>query len=293
LTTYPVSKVSGVAVSQTASAYFGSTNCGTAATYNIPCSTPVLDTGIYGDTGYRNGLQYNLRLDKNFHKERLYGTYYRTTLSSNSPSPRAAFNATNTFSQYAIQVNETHTFNPSTLNEASFAATRVEGVQPATGLFSVPVINVQGQSQGIGTGFAAGDFIQHNYHWRDVLTHTFRSHDVRLGYEGLFADDVEVFNGPYDQPTFSFINLIDLSRDDPRTESGIAYDPVTGVKSQYSWDAAGVTHGAFIEDTWKISRKVTVNYGVRWDDYGIPTRAHRARHSATSSSVPVQTSSNR
>ena len=95
---------------------------------------------------------------------------------------------------------------------------RVEGVQPATGLFSVPVVNVTGGGQGFGSGFAQGDFIQHNYHWRDVLTHVFRSHNIKAGYEGLFADDVEVFDGPYDQPTFDFNSLLDLARDNVFTE---------------------------------------------------------------------------
>jgi hypothetical protein len=275
LNTYPVSNVSNVQVTQTAASLYpanlnGTPICGTPSTFNLPCSTSILDSGGYSDTAYRNGLQYNVRVDKNFGKERLYGTWYRTTLSSNGTNPRAAFKTTNTFTQYAFQVNETHTFNANTLNEASFATMRVEGVQPATGLFSVPVVNVSGGGQGFGSGFAQGDFIQHNYHWRDVLTHTFRSHNVKLGYEGLFADDVEVFNGPYDQPTFAFNSLLDLARDNVFTESGVAYDPTSGQKTQYSWDAAGITHGAFLEDTWKINRKLTLNYGLRWDDFGNP-----------------------
>ena len=224
LSTYPVSKVSNVHVVQTGASLYpvnssGTPTCGTASAFNLPCGTAVLDSGNYTDTAYRNGLQYNLRLDKNFNKDRLYGTVYRTTLNSNTPDARSAFIETNNFYQYAIQINETHTFSPSTLNEAAFAVQRVEGIQPATGLFSVPVVNVTGVGQGFGAGFAQGDFIQHNYHWRDVLTHTFRSHDARLGYEGLFGDDVEIFNGPYDQPTFAFNSLLDLARDNVYTES--------------------------------------------------------------------------
>ncbi len=61
-----------------------------------------------------------------------------------------------------------------------------------------------------------------------------------------------------------------LLNDNVHTETGIAYNPVTGEKTQYDWNAAGVTHGVFVEDTWKISQRVTLNYGLRWDDYGNP-----------------------
>lgn len=268
LTTYPVSKVSNVTVASTAASVYPTT-CGTPATNNLPCSTNLTDNGNYSDTNYRNGLQYFIRIDKDFSKDRVYGTLFRTTLSTNSPNPRAAFVATNKFYEYAIQANETHTFSPKTLNEAAFAGMRVEGIQPATGLFSVPVVNVTG-SQNFGDGFAQGDFIQHNYHWRDVLTHIVKSHSLKVGYEGLFGDDVEIFNGPYDQPTFSFTSLLNLASGNVYTEGGIAYDPLSGQHSQYNWNAAGTTNGAFLQDNWQVNRHVTVNYGVRWDDFGNP-----------------------
>jgi hypothetical protein len=138
LTKYPVSKISNQAVQSTANTLYAGT-CGTAATFFLPCNTAMVDTANFSPTSYRNADQYNFRLDKDFKADRLYGSFYRTTLSDNTPNVRSAFGITNQFYQWAVQVNETHTFSPSTLNEAAFAGMRVEGIDGVSGLFSVPL----------------------------------------------------------------------------------------------------------------------------------------------------------
>lgn len=268
LAKYPASSASGVAVSKTAAKVFPGT-CGTSATANIPCTLPMIDTGVFNATNFRNGTQYNVRGDKYFKNDRIYANFYRTLLDTGGPAIRPGFTSSSHFTQYAIQANETHTFSSNTLLEGSFSFMRIEGILPQTGTFTVPVVNVVGQNS-IGNGFALGDFTQRNYHWRAVVTHVQGSHAFKVGYDGLRPQDIADFTGPYSQPTFNFNTLLDLVQDNPHEETGISYDPLTGQKKPWLWNTAEVVHGVFFEDTWKARKHLTLTYGLRWDDFGNP-----------------------
>ncbi|MGC1903018.1 MAG: TonB-dependent receptor [Candidatus Acidiferrum sp.] len=269
LTTYTPSGATISGVSQTANDVFPGT-CGTAATSFLPCTTPMIDTGIFNSTGFRNGDQYFIRVDKYFSKDRIYGSFFRTLSHQNDPNVIPQFATTQHTVQRAFQVNWTHDFSPTTLNEAIFAQNRIEGFLGETGDFTIPGITVTGQSVGYGVGFAQGDFIQHNYHWRDVLTHVRGAHVLKVGYEGWFGDDVEPFEGPWSHPAFSFNNLLALAQDAPATEGGVMYNPITGQQQLWNWNAASKTWGLFVEDTWKARRNLTLTLGFRFDNQGNP-----------------------
>lgn len=269
LTTYPASGATFTGINKTASDLFPG-SCGTAATSFLPCSTPIFNNGVFNATNYRNGLQYNVRIDKYFSKDRLYGNFFRTTLDTGGPAVRPAFATTSTYATNSFQANETHTFSASTLNEAAFAFLRVEGVSPATGNFAVPVVSVQGLGTGFGNGFALGDFIQHSYHWRDVLTHIQGSHTLKFGYDGWHGDDVALFAGARGQANFQFNNILDLVQDQPFSENTLAYNPLTGKPQDANYGYAMSTNSVFFQDTWKVKSNLTLNYGLRWDDFGNP-----------------------
>lgn len=285
LNTYLPTGVGNI-TAQTADNYFGRVDpndpsspficqANPASIENIPCSQPMADTGSFGATQIRNGTQYFARIDQGFKKDRIYVSLFRTLLLTGAASPMPQFSALNNTWQVAGQVSWTHTFSPTTLNEFTAGQSRVEGVLGSGAKdYTVPSISVNGINadggQAYGVGFAQGDFIQHNYHWRDVLTHVRGTHTLKFGYEGWYGDDVEPFQGPWSQPKFSFNNLLTLAQDAPSNENGIMYNPATGQQQLWNWDAASRTFGVFVEDTWKARRNLTVTLGLRFDDSGNP-----------------------
>jgi hypothetical protein len=256
-------------VSKTAAQVFPTT-CGTTATDNLPCSTPMIDSGTFNGVSFRNGNQYSARVDKYFSKDRLYANFYYTDLDTSAASPRPAFTSTSHYFTYALQANETHTFSPDLLNQAVFGWLRIEGLTPNTGDYEVPVTTITGSSVGFGDA-GEEDYHQNSLHWRDVVSYIHGAHVFKFGYDGWEGNDVTFFQSLYAVPDIAFNNLLTFAQNSPHSETELSYNPLTGAPEAGDVGYKSWTAGAFYEDTWKLSRKLTVNYGVRYDDFGNPT----------------------
>ena len=270
---YPVANVLFQS-SKNAQAVFGAQNtaantgCNTPSTDNIPCTTPVFDSGVFNAPTPQANYQYSGRVDKEFDKDRLYGTLFRNTQVTQTPSPRPAFLIHSNFYTIAIQGNETHTFSAHLLNEAFAGFNRIEGHTPDQGLFTVPVVNVTNLGVGFGSPNPYEDYIQHGFHWRDVVSYICGHHDFKFGYEGWHGDDLAYFAGRYSQPIFTYTNVINLINENPFTETNIAFSPVSGQPFPDNYGFAATTGGAFAEDEWKVTHRLTINYGIRYDNFG-------------------------
>ncbi len=270
LTQYPLTNTGILGTNETAQQAFG-TSCGTAVAGNIPCDLPVLVNGTFQPSPYRNALQYNFRFDQYFSKDRLYFSLYKTNLNTENIAIRKGFYDIGNNNTNAYQFAWTHIFSPTILNEFSYGQIRVQGSSGAhAGIpFHVPDIGVNG-SEGINGPWGPATFIQHNYNWRDVVSAVKGRHSLKLGAEYWTGDDDAQFAGPYERPHFQFNNLLDLIRDQPYSESGVSFNPVTGLPGNGAYRHLLDTFGVFVQDEWRVNPKLTLTMGIRWDDYGNP-----------------------
>lgn len=254
----------------------------------LPCNLPLTFNGSFAQTLPRNGLQWFGRVDNSFRegKDRLYGSVGRTTLDQvrfGTPDVYPAFTAL--ASEYTAywNVNYTHIFSPTMLNEASWSGTRAWGTSPVSH-GEVPEIDVTGIAS-YGTGFSDAVFIQNNQAWNDVLSINRGSHAFKTGAVVQCGSGCPgagaLFHNTYTRVHYFFPSLFDFVKDDPLSESNIGFDPKTGKQLGPDFRPVYVNFGAFFQDDWKVRKNLTISIGIRWEVYMNPSDKDNLYVSAT------------
>ncbi len=286
LTQNSVTAVATSGVAQTAAQYFPSGTCGTPATANIPCSLPVLDSGVSNLSPPYNALQYGFRGDQYIGtKDRIYGNYANDSFTLGHPANIVGFSNHDIQSNWYVQANWTHTFSANILNEMGFAANSVGGANGQGGTDNVPQISVTGQSLGLTSSWGPGQYGSHNYNWRDVLSWVRGAHTLKFGTQGTHAVEYGNFSPVNNRPSFQFNNLLDLAEDQSYSESFGAINPLTGQAGQVLFDGQETPFGLFVEDDWKARPNLSFTLSLRWDDFSNITPSGPAANSGVSDNI--------
>ena len=244
---------------------------------SLPCNTPVYGIGNFSTTVFRNGFQWNTRVDHNWNnfKDRLYGSFYRTTRQTvlfASPSIYSPnFNVTEPEYTHLLNLNWTHSAGSNFVNQMTGSYVRTFGNAPCDHC-EVPSMGSNDGTALPGDGFI-GLFRQNNYEWKDVASLVRGRQNFKFGANFARHHDDENFTDTTRRPTFGFNNIVEMGNDTPFNEGNIQFDPRTGQVGSVNVDFAyrSSEMGTFIQDDFKVKPNLTVNMGLRWETFTGPT----------------------
>src|SRR5262245_34297404 len=234
----------------------------------MPCDMPLRGSAVRSFAPTRNGLQWNARVDRYFNdsKDRVHVNYQRRTADVEGDQFRTAFR--NQFASrpltYYANVNWTHTFSSTVVNEAAVGFTRFTGNQDCS-FCQVPPIGAPGLQEGFGNGFSPAVFIQNDWNWRYVLSINRGKHSLKMGAEISRDQENDQFSGPQQRPGYNFRNLFDFAADRAQTQTGVNYDLRDRTPSFQDVQYRITTFGFFVQDNWKVKKNLSLNLGLRWD----------------------------
>ena len=226
----------------------------------------VVGTSNYSITTPRNGYQYSGRVDAYLGKnDRIYGDAQRLNLNTGAGANRPAMGTPGLDLSTFANTNWTHTFSPRLLNQAGADEARIVGANEGAPALAIPYVNVNGGLAGFG-GWGPGNFVQTTIGWHDVMTATISKHTLKFGADFFNIREVDDQEGAVDRPTFNFYSLLDLVQDKAHDESGTPVSILTHQQAPYTRRYREQYMGYFVQDDWKISQRVTINAGLRYDE---------------------------
>ncbi|HEV1288301.1 MAG TPA: TonB-dependent receptor [Bryobacteraceae bacterium] len=210
------------------------------------------------------------------------------------------FGSIQDFKGRLASLTDTHIFSSSLVNQARFGVSRVLGIVNPQAIFDlkdigmsrfnsadypdIPLITVTGAfAIGYDTNGDQGVFPT-TWHYGDTLSWVKGKHNVRAGYEGRRYDDNYYsrnrYRGSLTIPTFAdfLIGLPGTPLAQGGNGSGFSNIGTADVASGLPNGADRITDaGLFVQDDWKVSSRVTVNIGLRWDYLGWPVDKYGRR----------------
>ena len=243
----------------------------------VPLNTPMIYKTVsiakeHSQGNLFDGNEASARLDFNLSsKDRLFAQANWSRQNDTLPAVSGLRGFTNPtrFITPNGTINWVHTFSPTVLNEAraGYSGSYARYVPSIPG---VPSIYIADSTSTMGFGSYNGYpqfFKEHIYNYADMVSISHGSHSIKVGAEVRRNIENSEFNVA--RPSYNFYDPFFFAVDAP-------YLMVAGVdpgfaSKQPAQLATNIRHwrniefGAFFQDDWKVTRKLTLNLGIRYD----------------------------
>ena len=240
---------------------------------------PDIGQARYVTNSLITGRQYNLRIDQRLSaRNQLFGRFTWGPADTSPIEPRSPLLGLHeTGFQGQGVFSDTHILSQNMVNEFRWGYTR-NRITDSIARFDLPTVTISANIGGDAIGGFANVGVPSNnvgeeYSLNDVFSFDHGRHALKFGYEHHWDQD----NGNRYTSTNGSIayrglmdfaaNLADQStvRINPGQTSGTPQ--IVGTPDDYRQQDNGV----FVQDTWKVTRHLTLNVGLRWDRYGRAT----------------------
>jgi len=161
---------------------------------------------------------------------------------------------------------EDHTFNPSTIGLNTGVTSPFD--------FGLPKISVGGYSVLGATNSVPRSRVDSNWHFIDNYSWKSGRHEVKFGYE-FRRTTIQLIQNNTFRGRLSFAGFTDPAHptlpDLTSLEAFLEGIPSGGKRTQgqsrrHTFEN---NHGFYIQDSYRVSPRLTLNYGLRWDYFGV------------------------
>jgi hypothetical protein len=223
-----------------------------------------------------NGNEASLRLDYNpSDRNRFFvsGNYLRSNdtfgpFNASFSSARGFTSPTKSFFPN-FQFSYIHTFSPRLLNEFRAGYT-LNDTSILANIPGIPQIEFDDGTAGFGSYNGYPQFFKdHVYTYSDMVSLNHGNHNMKVGVDVRRNLENSEFN--VGRPSYYFSDQLLFAVDTPRQENaGVDPGILSGAAPQLATNKRhwrNLEFGAYFQDDWKATRRLTLNLGLRYDLY--------------------------
>jgi len=240
---------------------------GSGTEYDIPLGNYLVSAPNFTNfDALTTGFDYNIS-----GKDSMRGRYiYNTQGSPDTAASLPAFYTTTPYRFHLISISEFHNFTPNLINEARIGFNRYFNETPS-GNFSFPGLNSFPNLEIYDQGFinygpdgnAPQSTIQNLYQLTDNVSWIKGKHNFKIGFDGRKYISPQSFTQRV-RGDYEWNGLTEYLHDLAPTGFG---ERSTGNFFYYGDQTA--LYG-YANDTWKVSPRLTLNYGLRYEFTSVP-----------------------